>query len=89
MSYISIIDHNRRRRLVTPSLQAAFALTMVRVPVIAATEAVLAGLGRRGEERVEEARSEVGTLIEGAASLLTEGEWTPSPEPDDTNEESP
>lgn len=55
----------------------------------AATEAVLAGLGRRGEELVEEVRSELGTLFEGAASLLTEGEWTPSPEPDDTNEETP
>lgn len=56
---------------------------------VAAAESVVTGLGRRAETLLDEGRAELGTLFEGAASLLTEGEWTPSPEPDDTNEETP
>lgn len=56
---------------------------------VAAAESVVTGLGRRAEILLDEGRSELGTLFEDAASLLTEGEWTPSPEPEETNEVTP
>lgn len=56
---------------------------------VAAAEAVVTGLGRRAEALLDDGRAELGTLFEDAASLLTEGESTPSPEPEETNEVTP
>lgn len=55
---------------------------------IAAGEAAVAGAARWTERRAEPARAALGTLFEGAASLLTRGERTTSPDPD-TNEVTP
>jgi hypothetical protein len=55
---------------------------------IAAGEAAVAGAAQWMEARAGQARAELGTLFEGAASLLTRGERTLSPDPD-TNEVTP
>lgn len=55
---------------------------------IEAGEAAASGAARWTETRAGQARAELGTLFEGAASLLTRGERTTSPDPD-TNEVTP
>lgn len=55
---------------------------------IAAGEAAVAGAAQWTGARAEAARTDLGTLFENAASLLTRGERTTSPDPD-TNEVTP